>query len=182
MAWKSMFSKEEQQTNTEEASGEGKRAADTESDSQEPDRFEGTTVGGDAELEGRIVDVLKTCFDPEIPVNIYELGLIYEIRTADDGRAAIKMTLTSPMCPVAGTLPPEVEGKVRGVDGVSDVRVELALKPRLGLRLVLRRDPGPFFLLFLPRDLSDTLRLDKSLPMGTDPPPIECAMQVDSAV
>ena len=80
-------------------------------------------------LRDRIVNVLRTCYDPEIPVDIYELGLIYDVRVEDDGAVAIKMTLTSPMCPVAGSLPGEVESKVRGVEGVRDVRVELVWDP-----------------------------------------------------
>jgi len=76
-----------------------------------------------------IVAAIKTCYDPEIPVDIYELGLIYEIELDDAAKATIKMTLTSPMCPVAGTLPPEVEQKVRGVHGVKSASVELVWDP-----------------------------------------------------
>jgi FeS assembly SUF system protein len=76
--------------------------------------------------------VLKTCFDPEIPVNIYELGLIYNIEIDPKDLVTIKMTLTSPMCPVAETLPPNVEAKVRNVDGVSDARVEVTWEPPWG--------------------------------------------------
>ena len=68
-------------------------------------------------LEKQIVTVLKTCFDPEIPVDIYELGLIYEIKVDDEANAYVKMTLTSPACPVAGTLPGEVEEKIKTVKG-----------------------------------------------------------------
>ena len=80
-------------------------------------------------LEADIVDALKTCYDPEIPVDIYQLGLIYNVRVSPEGRADIEMTLTSPACPVAGTLPPEVENKVRGVEGVIEARVELVWDP-----------------------------------------------------
>ncbi|MEJ2493971.1 MAG: iron-sulfur cluster assembly protein [Ignavibacteriaceae bacterium] len=60
------------------------------------------------EIEEKVIEVLKTCYDPEIPVDIFELGLIYEIAIDDEARVKIKMTLTSPACPVAGSLPPEV--------------------------------------------------------------------------
>jgi FeS assembly SUF system protein len=83
-----------------------------------------------APLRDRVVEVLKTCYDPEIPVDIYELGLIYEIDADEQARSvAIKMTLTSPMCPVAEVLPPEVESKVRALDGVEEARVELTWEP-----------------------------------------------------
>jgi FeS assembly SUF system protein len=81
------------------------------------------------ELEKKIVDVLKTCYDPEIPVNIYELGLIYKVEVGSDGAVNIRMTLTSPMCPVAESLPPEVESKVRSVPGVSTAKVEVVWEP-----------------------------------------------------
>src|SRR6516162_2174446 len=70
------------------------------------------------ELEKQIVATLCSCFDPEIPVNIYELGLVYNIDVKASGAVEIKMTLTSPACPVAGSLPPEVQAKVRAVPGV----------------------------------------------------------------
>ncbi len=81
------------------------------------------------EVKDKIVETLKTVFDPEIPVNIYELGLIYNLDVDDSGVVAIKMTLTSPMCPVAGTLPPEVETKVRQVAGVTACKVDLVWEP-----------------------------------------------------
>ena len=80
-------------------------------------------------LEQDIVKILKTCYDPEIPVDIYDLGLIYEIKIAADANAYIKMTLTSPACPVAGSLPGEVEDKVRSVKGVNDVYIDLVWDP-----------------------------------------------------
>jgi len=80
-------------------------------------------------LEETIVETLRTVFDPEIPVNIYDLGLIYDIRVSDQGAVDVKMTLTSPACPVAGSLPPEVEAKVAAVDGVASARVELIWDP-----------------------------------------------------
>lgn len=81
------------------------------------------------QLQERIVEELKTVFDPEIPVNIYELGLIYDVSVADDGKASIRMTLTTPMCPAAEELPPEVETKARGVPGVTSVELELVWEP-----------------------------------------------------
>ncbi|MDO8519496.1 MAG: SUF system Fe-S cluster assembly protein [Deltaproteobacteria bacterium] len=81
------------------------------------------------ELKNKIIEALKTCFDPEIPVDIYELGLIYEININPDSEVDLKMTLTSPACPVAGSLPPEVEEKVRGVEGVKSAKVDLVWDP-----------------------------------------------------
>ncbi len=81
------------------------------------------------ELENIIVSALRTVYDPEIPVDIYELGLIYDIDVADGGAVKIRMTLTSPACPVAGSLPGEVESKVRAIPGVSSAQVELVWDP-----------------------------------------------------
>jgi FeS assembly SUF system protein len=81
------------------------------------------------ELEAKIITALKTCYDPEIPVDIFELGLIYEILIDDNADVEIKMTLTSPACPVAGTLPPEVRQKVAEVQGVKDVKITLVWSP-----------------------------------------------------
>ena len=80
-------------------------------------------------LQDRIVAALKTCYDPEIPVDIYELGLIYSIDVTPENVANIKMTLTAPACPVAGSLPGEVQAKVKGVEGLSDAKVELVWDP-----------------------------------------------------
>ena len=80
-------------------------------------------------LGERIIEALKTVYDPEIPVNIYELGLIYKVDVEDDNTVRIDMTLTSPGCPVAGTLPGEVEDKVRAIDGVTDAKVEVVWDP-----------------------------------------------------
>ena len=85
------------------------------------------------ELEQKIIAALKTCFDPEIPVDIWELGLIYEIKIDDEANAYLKMTLTSPNCPVAGSLPAEVREKVQRVKGVKDVYVDLVWEPAWGL-------------------------------------------------
>jgi FeS assembly SUF system protein len=82
-----------------------------------------------APLKDRVIKILKTCYDPEIPVDIYDLGLIYDLAVSEDGNVEIKMTLTSPACPVAGSLPPEVENKVKAVDGVKDVKVAVVWEP-----------------------------------------------------
>ena len=76
-----------------------------------------------------IIAAIKTCYDPEIPVNIYELGLIYNIDVDDEKRAKITMTLTSPMCPVAESLPGEVEELVRNAEGVSAAEIDLVWEP-----------------------------------------------------
>jgi FeS assembly SUF system protein len=81
------------------------------------------------EIESKIVEALKTCFDPEIPVNIYEMGLIYNIDIQPTGIVHIRMTLTSPACPAAGSLPPEVRWKVQEVPGVKDAKVEIVWDP-----------------------------------------------------
>jgi FeS assembly SUF system protein len=81
------------------------------------------------ELEGKIIQTLKQCYDPEIPVDIFELGLIYEIAIDDNANVKIKMTLTSPACPVAGSLPPEVEEKVKAMPEVNDAKIELVWSP-----------------------------------------------------
>lgn len=85
-------------------------------------------AGPDAVRE-RVIDELRTVFDPEIPVNIFELGLIYEVSVEDSGETSIRMTLTSPMCPVAEELPSEVESKARSVEGVHSVRLDLVWDP-----------------------------------------------------
>ena len=76
-----------------------------------------------------VVDALRTCYDPEIPVNIYELGLIYDVDVSASGEVLIRMTLTSPACPAAQSLPPEVEAKAAGVAGVASARVEVVWEP-----------------------------------------------------
>jgi FeS assembly SUF system protein len=80
-------------------------------------------------LRDRVIDMIKTCYDPEIPVDIWELGLIYDVAVEDGGNVNVTMTLTSPMCPVAESLPPEVEAKVRTVEGVAEARVEVTWDP-----------------------------------------------------
>ena len=81
------------------------------------------------EIEKKAVDVLQTCYDPEIPVNIYELGLIYNIDVQPTGLVHVRMTLTSPACPAAGSLPPEVRWKVQEIPGVKDAKVEIVWDP-----------------------------------------------------
>ena len=94
-----------------------------------------TTAAGDSNLSpalqirDRVIAVLKTVYDPEIPVDIYELGLVYGVEVTDDGEVHVTMTLTTPMCPVAETLPPEVEDKIRNVLGVKDVSLDLVWDP-----------------------------------------------------
>jgi len=83
--------------------------------------------GGD--LYEQVVDALKEIYDPEIPVNIYDLGLIYDVKVSDDGDAKIVMTLTTPHCPVAESMPGEVEMRVCAVPGVRDAEVELVWDP-----------------------------------------------------
>jgi FeS assembly SUF system protein len=80
-------------------------------------------------IKQSVVDVLKTVYDPEIPVDIYELGLVYDVNVEESGSVVVRMTLTSPMCPVAESLPPEVEEKVRAVAGVTDVKIDLVWEP-----------------------------------------------------
>jgi FeS assembly SUF system protein len=80
-------------------------------------------------IEAEIMDALRTCFDPEIPVNIYELGLIYDVHVDSTGMVTIKMTLTSPHCPAAQSLPAEIEGKVKVVPGVTDVKIDIVWEP-----------------------------------------------------
>jgi len=86
-------------------------------------------TAGIADIENGIVEVLKTIFDPEIPVNIYELGLIYDIDIQENGAVQVKMTLTAPGCPVAGTLPGEVRDRVESVRGVTSADVEVVWDP-----------------------------------------------------
>jgi FeS assembly SUF system protein len=80
-------------------------------------------------LREKIVDTLRSIYDPEIPVNIYEIGLIYSVDIDSANAVNIRMTLTSPACPAAGTLPGEVEDKTRRVQGVTDVKVDLVWDP-----------------------------------------------------
>ena len=80
-------------------------------------------------LKEQILEQIKTVFDPEIPVNIYELGLIYEAEVLDGGIAKVRMTLTTPMCPVADSLPMEVQEKIISVEGINDVDLQVVFDP-----------------------------------------------------
>ena len=81
------------------------------------------------ELADKVIEVLKTIYDPEIPVDIWELGLIYEVNINAEDEVLVKMTLTSPSCPVAETLPPETEQKIAEVEGVRGAKVEITFEP-----------------------------------------------------
>lgn len=80
-------------------------------------------------IRAQAIEAIRTCYDPEIPVNIYEMGLIYEVKVAADGGVLVVMTLTSPHCPAAQSLPREVEAKVKGIPGVSAVAVQVVWDP-----------------------------------------------------
>ena len=94
----------------------------------------GATANSDhlniGQIEGRVIEALSEIFDPEIPVNIYELGLIYDVSVTSMNEVRIQMTLTTPHCPVAESLPAEVETKTKTVDGVTDAFVELVWEPQ----------------------------------------------------
>ena len=92
--------------------------------------MEGPSVNT-SEIEAEVIEALCTCYDPEIPVNIYDMGLIYEVKVEPSGLARVVMTLTSPHCPAAAQLPAEVEMKVRCVPGVADAEVEVVWDPPL---------------------------------------------------
>lgn len=81
------------------------------------------------EIKEEVIKVLRNCFDPEIPVNIYDLGLIYDVNVATNGDVLVIMTLTSPACPVAGTLPIEVQEKLKEHPMINDARVEITFDP-----------------------------------------------------
>ncbi len=92
----------------------------------ESQKFDNPAPGS---IEEQVIEVLRTVYDPEIPVNVYELGLVYGIEVDPKGAVVVRMTLTSPMCPVAGSLPPEVEYKVGAIPGVTSARVDLVWDP-----------------------------------------------------
>jgi FeS assembly SUF system protein len=100
---------------------------------ESPNPPEGPTFGtrftGNTELRDAIVKVMKTVYDPEIPVDIYELGLIYKVDVDEEGVARVDMTLTSPMCPVGEMLPAEVERKVADVEGIRQAHVQVVWDP-----------------------------------------------------
>ena len=113
------------------------QAGDTETNDQAQqaqanDQQAGNDANGpinDEQLKEMAIQVLKSVYDPEIPVDIYELGLIYEVTVYPVNNLYVKMTLTSPSCPVAGTLPSEVETKLAGIKGVNNVDLELTFEP-----------------------------------------------------
>jgi FeS assembly SUF system protein len=80
-------------------------------------------------IEAEVTEALRNCFDPEIPVNIYELGLIYEVKVEPTGAVAVRMTLTSPSCPAAQSLPGEVRERIKAIPGVTDVSVDVVWDP-----------------------------------------------------
>jgi FeS assembly SUF system protein len=80
-------------------------------------------------LKEKVVELLRDVYDPEIPVNVYELGLVYDVRVDESGGVGITMTLTSPMCPVAETLPAEIEARAREIEGVREVSIDLVWDP-----------------------------------------------------
>jgi FeS assembly SUF system protein len=81
-------------------------------------------------IEGQVIEALRSCYDPEIPVNIHELGLIYDVRVALDAGVLVTMTLTSPSCPAAQSLPREIEAKVKAIPGVTAVKVNVVWDPQ----------------------------------------------------
>jgi FeS assembly SUF system protein len=90
-------------------------------------------------LEQKVIDeALKKCFDPEIPVNIWELGLIYDVYVSPEGAATVKMTLTAPACPVAGSLPGEIEQKIKAIPGITNATVELVWDPPWNTEMMSR--------------------------------------------
>ena len=98
-------------------------------ENQQQETLTGTELHEKKSLEHTIVAAMKSVYDPEIPVNIYDLGLIYNIDIQEDNSVDVIMTLTAPNCPVAGSLPGEVERKVAEVEGVSEARVQLVFEP-----------------------------------------------------
>lgn len=86
-------------------------------------------ISDNTEITQKVIDVLKTIYDPEIPVDIWELGLIYEVKVSAEAEVQVTMTLTSPSCPVAETLPPETEEKLRSIIGVKSAKIELTFEP-----------------------------------------------------
>jgi FeS assembly SUF system protein len=111
------------------AQGDDIESGSTDAAADNPPSVSLQSVADDDSLLDRVISGMREVFDPEIPLNIYDLGLIYRIDIDTDNQVAIDMTLTSPNCPVAGSLPGEVENAARGVAGVADVVVELVWDP-----------------------------------------------------
>lgn len=95
----------------------------------QPERNEQPATDPVADLEAQVIEVIRTVYDPEIPVNIYDLGLIYEVRAFEDRTVFVRMTLTTPNCPAASFLPSQVESAIRALPDVEDVRVQLTFDP-----------------------------------------------------
>jgi FeS assembly SUF system protein len=80
-------------------------------------------------IEAEVIEALRSCFDPEIPVNIYDLGLIYDVKVTPEGAVDVQMTLTSPHCPAVQSLPAEIESKIKAVPGVTEAKIDLVWDP-----------------------------------------------------
>lgn len=104
-------------------------AAESATDSGATNSLSATAHGDGASLQDKVVEALTTVFDPEIPVNIYELGLVYDVDVSSDSEVTVTMTLTTPNCPVAGSLPGEVQDKIAAIDGVKKAHVNLVWEP-----------------------------------------------------
>jgi FeS assembly SUF system protein len=104
-------------------------AAEPETEQPAADQTSANGSAGAEALKEKVVEAVKTCYDPEIPVNIYELGLIYDINVTASSEVSVKMTLTSPACPAAMSLPGEVEDKIRVMAKPKDVKVEVVWDP-----------------------------------------------------
>lgn len=115
-------------TPTTESGAPSATATDTLS-ATAPGSLSATAHGDGSSLQDKVVEALTSVFDPEIPVNIYELGLIYDVDVAEDGEVNITMTLTAPNCPVAGSLPGEVQDKIAAIAGVTKAQVNLVWEP-----------------------------------------------------
>ena len=110
--------------------GNGKVSTEERAEDKAMDEISATpNVVADQALFDRVVEALRTVYDPEIPVNIWELGLVYRIQTNDDASVAIDMTLTSPNCPVAGDMPNAVVRAVSAIEGVTGCTVDLVWEP-----------------------------------------------------
>ena len=89
-----------------------------------------------SELKTKVISQLKSCYDPEIPVNIYDLGLVYDLKVSASGDIDIKMTLTSPQCPAIKTLPEEIKTKIKGIKAVKKVNLELVWDPPFSMDMM----------------------------------------------
>ena len=108
----------------------------TDDTTQNPETPEPNFAEIKRQMREKVVRVLRTVYDPEIPVNIYELGLVYSIDVSAEGFVHVKMTLTAPNCPVAETLPMEVEAKVRSLPEVNDARIEIVWDPQWTMNMM----------------------------------------------